>query len=114
MTDEDVVRAFRLAYEKQDTGAAERLAADDFVFTSPQDDRISRAEWFEKCFPTLDHFRGSTVLAVTGTPAGVLSLYEYQLQSGEWYRNTELSVVRDGRVAEVQVYFGGQVPAPVA
>ena len=39
----------------------------------------------------------------------VLSLYEYELQGGERYRNAELAVVRGGRIVEVQVFFGGRI-----
>lgn len=41
------VRAFFDSYLAQDRAAAERLAAEDFVFTSPQDDHIDRATFFE-------------------------------------------------------------------
>jgi ketosteroid isomerase-like protein len=43
VTNTDIVRASFEAFRAQDAAAAERLMADDFVFTSPQDDRIDRA-----------------------------------------------------------------------
>jgi ketosteroid isomerase-like protein len=109
MTDEDIVRASVAAYRAGDRAAAERLFAADFTFTSPQDDHIDRAEWFERCFPTADRFVSSDLLEVVATRSGVLSLYEYELQNGERYRNTELAIVRDGRIREVLVFFGGRV-----
>jgi len=109
VTDIDTVRAAVDAYQRQDAVAADRLFAPDFVFTSPQDDHIDRATWFEVCFPTADRFVSHRLLEVVPTPTGVISLYEYELQNGERYRNTELAVVRDGQIAEVQVFFGGQV-----
>ncbi len=36
-------------------------------------------------------------------------VYDYELKAGGRYRNTELITVRQGRLAEVQVFFGGQV-----
>lgn len=39
MTKAEVVRDCFASYVNQDQQAAERLIADDFVFTSPQDDR---------------------------------------------------------------------------
>jgi len=109
MTDVDIVTASMTAYRAQDREAAERIFADDFVFTSPQDDRIDRATWFAVCFPTADRFVSHELLEMVPTAIGVITLYEYELQNGERYRNTELAVVRDGRIAEVQVFFGGQV-----
>jgi ketosteroid isomerase-like protein len=54
MPDTDIVRASFGAYRAQDRQAAERLLADDFTFTSPQDDHIGKAEFLERCFPTAD------------------------------------------------------------
>ncbi|MGI8882025.1 MAG: hypothetical protein ACR2KJ_16245 [Jatrophihabitans sp.] len=41
--------------------------------------------------------------------AGAFVLSEYELKSGGRYRNTEFLTVRDGRIVEIQVFFGGQV-----
>jgi ketosteroid isomerase-like protein len=109
MTDEEIVAASVAAYKAQDREAAERLFARDFVFTSPQDDHIDRATWFDVCFPTADRFASHELLEVVPTASGVISLYEYELQNGERYRNTELAVVHGGQIAEVQVFFGGAV-----
>jgi len=40
---------------------------------------------------------------------GVFILYEYELQTGERHRNAEFITVRDGRLVETQVFFGGHV-----
>lgn len=109
MTDEEIVAASVAAYKAQDRASAERIFAPDFVFTSPQDDHIDRATWFDVCFPIADRFVSHELLEVVPTPTGVISLYEYELQSGERYRNAELAVLRDGQIAEVQVFFGGRV-----
>lgn len=109
MADIDVVREFRTAYEAQDAAAAGALMADDFRFTSPQDDHISKAEWLEKCFPTLDHFTDSRLLQLVDADGVVLMRYEYGLDDGSRYRNTEATTVRDGLIAEIEVYFGGAI-----
>lgn len=106
----DTVRESLDAYRRQDIAAASRLLAEDFRFTSPQDDHIDKAAYLERCFPTADRFVASEVLAVV--PAGddaVFLLYEYQLTTGERYRNTEYVTVRDGQLLETQVFFGGRV-----
>ncbi|MFF3397597.1 nuclear transport factor 2 family protein [Streptomyces sp. NPDC002659] len=109
----DVVRACVESYLAQDRAAADRLIAEDFVFTSPQDDRIDRAAFFERCFPTADRLRYQEIIeAVPASGDGVFIAYEYELKSGERYRNVELSTVRDGRLTETQVFFGGRVHGP--
>jgi hypothetical protein len=39
----------------------------------------------------------------------VYILYEYELTSGERYRNTEASTIREGQLVETQVFFGSAV-----
>lgn len=107
--DTDVVRASFDAYRAQDRAAIERLLAEDFVFTSPQDDHIDRAAYLERCFPTADRFTSQELLELVSVGAGgVFILYEYELASGERFRNAELITVRDGQLVETQVFFGGR------
>ncbi|PRX45184.1 ketosteroid isomerase-like protein [Prauserella shujinwangii] len=110
MTNADVVRACFASYLAQDRASAETLIADDFVFTSPQDDHLDRATFFERCFPTAGRLRRQTLLHVTPTAGDdVFVLYEYELRTGERHRNTEVLTVRDGRIVKTQVFFGGRV-----
>ena len=105
----DTVRAFYASYLAQDRAAAERLVAEEFVFTSPQDDHIDRAAFFDRCFPTADRFKEHELLAVVPTDGNdVFVLYEYELEDGLRYRNAEVITVRDGKVTETQVFFGGR------
>lgn len=109
----DIVRAAFDAYLRQDRAAAEPLYGDDFAFTSPQDDHIDRDAFFARCFPTADRLREQRLLSVRpGDGDDVFVLYEYELKTGERHRNTEVITVRDGRIVETQVFFGGRVPSP--
>jgi ketosteroid isomerase-like protein len=109
MSNTDVVRAAFDAYRAQDRDAAEALIADDFVFTSPQDDSIDKTAFMERCFPTADRFVSQDIVElVDAGSGGVFVLYEYELTTGKRHRNTEYSIVRDGRLVETQVYFGGR------
>lgn len=108
--DIDVVRALFRAWRSGDAEAAERLIADDFVFTSPQDALIDRGEYFRRCFPTADRFVSHTMRQMVTTGDGdVFVLYEYELPDGARYRNCEVLTVRERRVTETQVFFGGRV-----
>lgn len=109
MSDTEAVRATFAAYRAQDREAAEALIADDFTFTSPQDDHIDKAAFMERCFPTADRFVSQAIVELVDAGAGgVFLLYEYELTTGGRHRNVEYSVVRDGRLVETQVYFGGR------
>jgi ketosteroid isomerase-like protein/predicted enzyme related to lactoylglutathione lyase len=102
-----VVRALFAAYLAQDADAATALLGEDFVFTSPQDEPIGREEWLRRCFPTADRLRSQDLVDVVEvSPGEVFVRYVYELRTGARHRNTEVLTVRDGRVVEVQVYFG--------
>lgn len=111
MSNADVVRTLVQSYLAQDRATADRLIADDFVFTSPQDDHIDRATFFERCFPATTQLGSHQLLQVVPTEGeDVFILYEYaSLQTGDRYRNTEVHTVRSGQVVEIQVFFGGRV-----
>jgi ketosteroid isomerase-like protein len=105
----EIVRRLRIAFEQQDADAARALLADDFRFTSPQDDHIDRDAWMATCFPSADHFLQSHLSEIGAHGDVVFSRYDYTLGDGTRWRNMEAAVVRDGKVHEVEVYFGGRI-----
>ncbi|MFE4977950.1 nuclear transport factor 2 family protein [Kitasatospora sp. NPDC056651] len=114
-TPQSVVEAAFRHYRSQDREAALPLYAEDFSFTSPQDDRIDKEAYFRRCFPTADRFSEQRLLHVTPADGElVFAYYEYELATGGWYRNLEAITVRDGLIREVQVFFGGRQADPKA
>ena len=110
MSNTEVVRASFEAYLAQDRAAADRVLADNLVFTSPQDDHIDKAAYFERCFPTTGRLNSQKILElVSAGENGVFILYEYELKTGDRYRNTEFITVRERKIVEIQVFFGGSV-----
>jgi ketosteroid isomerase-like protein len=106
----EVVRAAFAAYVAQDRAAAQRLLAEDYTITSPQDDYISKAAFMERCFPTADRVRWQRVVELADAGEdGVFIMYEYELKTGELHRNAEFSTVRDGQITQTLCFFGGQV-----
>ncbi|MEV4432346.1 nuclear transport factor 2 family protein [Streptomyces sp. NPDC049555] len=107
-TPASVVAAAFHHYRSQNREAALQLYAEDFTFTSPQDDHIDRTAFFDRCFPTASRMKEQHLLHIT--PAGpelVFVLYEYELTTGARHRNMEAITVRDGLIHEAQVFFGG-------
>ncbi|MBV8997298.1 MAG: nuclear transport factor 2 family protein [Pseudonocardiales bacterium] len=112
MINTEVVRACFESYLTQDRDSAESLIADDFLFTSPQDDHIDRAAFFERCFPTAGRVRTQELLHIVPCDGeDVFVMYEYELLTGERHRNVEVLTVRDSKVVEAQVFFGGNYSA---
>src|SRR5580700_3680211 len=50
-TTEKIIRAYYAAYEKKDWGSMEKLLADGFTFSSPNDDHINVMVYKERCWP---------------------------------------------------------------
>ena len=108
MANTDIVRQMFDAYLAGDDATAEALLADDFRFTSPQDDHIDKRAFLERCFPTAERVAWQKLLhLVPAGDGGVFVMYEYELREGGRHRNTEFIVVRDGRLSETHVFFGG-------
>ena len=105
-TPSDLIRECYRAYETKDRSAIEPLLAQDFTFSSPLDDAISRELYFERCWPNSDHvdFIHVEKLFVQGNEA--FAQYEQGKKGGGKFRNTEFFTIRDGRISHVDVYFG--------
>jgi SnoaL-like domain len=102
---------FFAAFQTQNEAAARAMVAGGFTFTSPQDDHLDVAKYFEVCFPTAAHFASQTIMETAEAGDTVLVRYEYELADGSGrFRNMEALTVEDsGLISEVQVYFGGGV-----
>jgi len=110
MSNAEVVRAMRTAFQRQDVQAAEQLLAEEFSFTSPQDDHLDKAAYLRICFPTSGRFNEQILMELLESDeTTVLSRYEYELHDGKRYRNMEATSVVEGRITAVEVYFGGEV-----
>ena len=100
------VRACFEAFRDRRRADAEAVIADDFTFTSPYDDAIDRAAYFEHCWPGGDHFAGFDVERVVVDGNAAFVTYVATLSDGKSFRNTEYLTVRNGQVTSVHVYFG--------
>ncbi len=110
MSNIDIVRDMFDSCITQDGPRAERLLDADFVFTSPRDDHIDRAAYFERCFPTSERLERQDVRCVVAAGGeDVFGMYGYVLKMGAHHRNVELLTVRDGQIVETQVFFSGPV-----
>jgi PhnB protein len=112
---EEIIRRCYSAYEKKDRAALDCLLTQDFTFTSPVDDNISREIYFSRCWPNsehIDHFEIKTLLT-DGDEA--LVVYECQPSDGRArFRNTECFKMRGDKIQHVDVYFGAETAPNVA
>ena len=109
----DLARASFDAYIAKDRAAIEAILADDFHFTSPYDNRIDRAAYFEICWANSKSIKTFEILATAETDDKAFVTYVGENIDGHRFRNTEVYSVKDGKIVEVEVYFGWTVPHPV-
>jgi ketosteroid isomerase-like protein len=113
MLDRDaIVRAVFAAYVAKDRAAIERLIAPDFHFTSPLDNRIDRATYFERCWPNSAGIEGFDFVRFVAGGDQVAVTYEGHVSGGKRFRNTEVFTLRGDQVVDVEVYFGWSLPHP--
>jgi ketosteroid isomerase-like protein len=110
MTTSDILRSYFSAWERKDRPALEALLADGFTFTSPNDDdHIDVARYFEKCWPGSALIQRFLILDLIENGDEAFIRYECEMADGKRFRNTEYFRLEDGKVREVDVYFGRDV-----
>lgn len=107
-----LVRASYEAYVRKDREALEALIDEDFHFSSPLDNRIDRATYFARCWPNSEGISGFQFIHLVQQGHTVFVTYEGTRQGGGRFRNTEVVTTREGRIVEVEVYFGWSLPHP--
>jgi len=105
-------RAYYQSYVDKDRDTIEALLASDFHFTSPLDNRLDRAAYFERCWPNSAVISEFKLVNVVAEGDRVFVTYDGQGEGSRGFRNTEILSFRDGQVVEVQCYFGWPVPHP--
>lgn len=99
------------AFESKDRVAFEALLSDDFRFSSPRDDRIDRTVYFERCWPNSDKLKNFVLENVVAQGDDVFVRYVAErVADGGRFRNIEFLRTAGGKVAEVEVYFGRDLP----
>lgn len=105
-----IARAVFEAYAAKDREAIEQLIAPGFTFTSPLDNGIDRATYFERCWPNSEWIAGYEYIRIVPAGDQVVVTYEGRSTRGPRFRNTEVLTVLDEQVTAVEVYFGWSVP----
>ena len=105
----DIVTAAYKAYTDKDRAMIDKLISQDFRFSSPLDDRIDRAAYFERCWPNSEAMVRHEIQRIH--VAGEAAFVTYELmKDGRRFRNTEFLTTRGGQVTSVEVYFGWDIP----
>ena len=102
----DIIRALFAAYMANERASVEKSFTEDFRFTSPYDDRIDKATYFERCWRVPDWIERQQLekIFVEGEEAFVT--YEVVTKDGKRFRNTEFFRFDGDKIRSIDVYFG--------
>ena len=103
---ERVIRNLFAAYLANDRQRVADVLADDFRFTSPFDDDLDKATYFERCWRDTGWIARHDIerIFVKGDEAFVT--YRCLARDGRSFRNTEFFTFAAAKVRLIEVYFG--------
>ena len=108
-TTEDIARKWYRAWVEKDEAQFEALMADNFTFSSAAgDDHISRTTFKTQCWDTQAKLiERSDLERVMTSGNEAFVKYLCHTTNGKSFRNVEYLRVRDGKLEDLQCYFGG-------
>ena len=102
----EIIRQLFAAYLSNDRKAVEAAFTDDFRFTSPYDDEIDKASYFERCWRVPDWIELQTLETIMVEGEAAFVTYRCVAKGGKSFRNTELFSFEGDRIRRIDVYFG--------
>ena len=113
---DETIRKWYAAWEKKDWRPVDILLADDFTFTSANnDDHIDKSTFKTRCWESqIDFIERFDLKQVFGNGNEAFVLYVCRTKNAKTFRNVEYLRLRDGKVAAIECYFGAQSSFPSA
>ncbi len=113
---EKTIRKWYAAWEKKDWRPVDVLLADDFTFTSANnDDHISKSTFKTRCWESqIDFIERFDLQRVFGSGNEAFVMYVCRTKNGKTFRNVEYFRLRDDKVEAIECYFGAQSSFPSA
>ena len=102
----DLIRQYFNAFVAKDRKFFEDHLAEDFTFTSPYDDAIGRAAYFERCWPNSVLIEKHVIERIFVQGDEAFATYRCVANGGKEFRNTELFAFAGDSLRQVNVYFG--------
>ena len=102
----EIIRSLFAAYLSNDRKAVESVFTDDFRFTSPYDDEIDKATYFERCWRVSDWIERQDLEKIVVDGDAAFVTYRCVAKDGKSFRNTEFFTFAGDRIRRIDVYFG--------
>jgi hypothetical protein len=113
---EETIRKYYAAWEKKDWRPIDILLADNFTFTSANnDDHISKSTFKTRCWESqIDFIERFELERVIGNGNEAFVMYVCRTKNGKTLRNVEYLRLRHDKVEAIECYFGAQSSFPSA
>jgi ketosteroid isomerase-like protein len=102
----ELIHALFAAYRANDRASVENCFTEDFRFTSPYDDRIDKAAYFERCWRVSDWIERQQLEKIFVEDGEAFVTYEVVTKEGKRFRNTEFFRFDGDKIRSIDVYFG--------
>lgn len=99
------------AYESKDRKAIEDLLSIDFTFTSPNDNRIDKITYLERCWPFSEENPVYEFEKMLEEGNEVLVIYKCTTKNQKTIKNTERIIFEGQKIKSIEVYFGNSINA---
>jgi len=102
----EIIRALFAAYLSNDRRAVEDALADDFHFTTPNDDRIDKATNYARCWRDTGWIERHELEKIFAQGDEAFVTYKCVARGGKSFHNTEFFTFEGDRIKRIDVYFG--------
>ena len=115
MNFDEIIRTYYSGYELKEWKAIENMLAENFTFTSPNDDdHIDIPTYKERCWRQAEYIEHFELESILGRENEAFVKYLCTTTNGTSFRNTEYFRFEGGKIGSVEVYFGGSLGYPSA
>jgi ketosteroid isomerase-like protein len=113
---DETIRKYYAAWEQKDWHPIDVLLADNFTFTSANnDDHISKSTFKTRCWQSqIDFIDRFELQRVFGNGNEAFVMYVCRTKNGKSFRNVEYLRLRDDKVEAIECYFGALSSFPSA
>jgi len=112
---QEIIRKYYAAWETKDWHPIDILLTDDFTFSSPLDDHISKSKFKAGCWDTqIAYIARFDLKQVIGADNEAFVMYVCHTTNGKTFRNVEYFHLQGDMVKSVECYFGGKSSFPSA
>lgn len=105
---EKIIHAYFAGWENKDWDHIVSQLTEDFTFTRPApDDHLSIEQFKAKCWNQAAHIQRFEFPRIIGDEHAAFAIVHVITTDNRVIRNTEFFTFRDGRIASIEVFFGG-------